>query len=110
MLKIEEYIENPRTITDLFYNLAGLRALDLIYPQKNHVINGAEKKYIAVKRESMRATGLYAASNEYYRSDRQNYDDEPLSNLLHNDAVVFNKKAVHGYVIAPLVILTNQIR
>ena len=84
--------------------------MDLVYPQENHVIDGAEKKHIAVKRESMRAAGLNAASNEYDRSDGQNYDDEPLSDLLHNDAVVFNEEAVHGYVIAPIVILANQIR
>ena len=104
-LKVEEKVQDTCCVANCFEHFARCRTLDLINEQEDQVINGTEKKHIAVKGESVSATGLDASSNEHYSSEWQYDYDEPLRDLFHHDAFVVYEKTFLGYVIAPFFLI-----
>ena len=58
----------------------------------------------------MRAVSLIPREDKHHRCDRQNHNDEPLGDLLYDDAMIFYEEYFLIDIVATLRFIVYEIR
>ena len=88
LLEVKEEVEDARRVAHCLGQLAGLRALDQVFEHVDHVVDSAQVQHNAIKGAPMGTTSLDASADENYGGHWQDYHEQPLGDLLHNDALI----------------------
>ena len=88
LLEVEEEVEDACRVADCLGQLTGFRALYQIFEHVNHVVDGAQVQHNTVKSAAMGATSLDASANENDGGHWQDQHEQPLGDLLHDDAII----------------------